>query len=252
MKHNVIAADREWISRCEDFEQSVLRYKSVRFSRFVTPHDLAVFSAQFRPSPFVSTLCYGGTEDAERVMIGFFPDYLEPDPSLFPISPVLISGVSGLTHRDILGAVLGLGIKRELIGDIFVDGDDAVVMCDSSICDYLLYQLKTVGRNKVTVSLCPADISVSLRHPFSVFRSVVASLRLDAVVSAAAHLSRGEAQELIAGEGVSVNFCVVTDPAKRLAEGDVLSLKRHGRFVLKAITGETKKGRIAIELKKYI
>ena len=252
MKQNAYSQDSEWLSRCEDFEQSVLRYKSVRFSRFVTPHDLAVFTEKFKPSPFVSTMCYGGTDDAERVMIGFFPEFIELDKALFPISPVLISGAFGLTHRDILGSVLGLGIKREMIGDIFVEGDRAVVMCDSSISDFLLYQLKTVGRNKVAASLCPEDISVSLSHPFSISRAVVASLRLDAVVSAAARLSRSEAQELILSEGVSVNFCVVTDTSKKLSEGDVLSLKRHGRFVLEAVTGETKKGRVAIELKKYI
>ena len=252
MKNNVISADREWISRCEDFEQSVLRYKSVRFSHFVTPHDLAVFTNQFKPSAFVSVMSYGGTDDAERVMVGFFPEFTEPDKLLFPISPILISGVSGLTHRDILGAVLGLGIKRDMIGDIFVEEDRAIVMCESSISDFLLYQLKTVGRKKVEVSLCPEDISVSLSHPFSVFRAVVASLRLDAVVSAAAHLSRSEAQELILAEGVNVNFCVVTDTSKKISEGDVLSLKRHGRFVLEAVTGETKKGRISVNLKKYI
>ncbi len=248
----MILADRAWLSRCEDFEQSVLRYKSVRFSRFVTPHEVAVFRSQFHPSPFVSTLCYGGAEDAERVMIGFFPDYLEPDVSHFPITPILLSNVSGLTHRDILGAVLGLGIKREMIGDIYVDGETAVLMCDGSLCDYVLSEIKTVGRNKVEVSLCPEDISVSLQHPFTITRSVIASLRLDALVGAAAHVSRSEAQSLISGECVSLNFCVVTDASKKISEGDVLSVRKHGRFVLERISGETKKGRIAIELKKYI
>ncbi len=249
---NTISADREWISRCEDFEQSVLRYKSVRFSRFVTPHDLAVFRSQVKCSPFVSTLSFGGCADCERVMIGFFPDYMEPSEDAFPITPLLIRGVSGLTHRDILGSVLGLGIKRELTGDIYVNGDEAVLMCDSSICEFLLYQLKTVGRSKVEVTECPKDIAVSLEHPFSVSRFVVASLRLDAVVGAAAHLSRNEAQALIAGEGVQVNFCIISDTSKKLKEGDVLSVRHHGRFILQEVTGETKKGRLAVLIKKYI
>lgn len=252
MKNNVISADREWISRCEDFEQSVLRYKSVRFSRFVSPHDLAVFRTQVKCSPFVSTLAFGGAADCERVMLGFFPDYLEPQESEFPITPLLISGVAGLTHRDILGAVLGLGIKRELTGDIFVDGDRAVIMCDSSIADFLMFQLKTVGKNKVEISVCPADITFSLEHPFSLSRSVIASLRLDAVVGAMAHLSRNEAQALIAGEGVNLNFAVCTDTSKKVKEGDTLSIRHHGRFVLNEVVGETKKGRLAIEVKKYI
>lgn len=249
---NTISADREWISRCEDFEQSVLRYKSVRFSRFVTPHELAVFRNHVKLSPFVNAMVYGGSADCERVMIGFFPDYMEPDEDAFPITPLSIRGVSGLTHRDILGSVLGLGIKRELTGDIYVNGDEAVIMCDSSISEFLLYQLKTVGRSKVEVAECPKDIAVSLEHPFSVSRFVVASLRLDAVVGAAAHISRSEAQTLIAGECVQVNFSITADTSKKLKEGDVLSIRHHGRFVLQEVTGETKKGRLAVQIKKYI
>jgi len=252
VKNNVISADREWVSRCEDFEQSVLRYKSVRFSRFVSPHELAVFRTHVKVSPFVSTMVFGGCEDAERVMIGFFPDYMEPQESEFPITPLLITGVEGLSHRDILGSVLGLGIKRELTGDIFVEEDRAVVMCDSSIADYLLFQLKTVGRNKVEVSVCPEDVALKLMHPFTLSRSVVASLRLDAVAGAMAHLSRGDAQSLIAGEGVNVNFALCTDTSKKLKEGDVVSIRHHGRFVLTEVMGETKKGRLAIEIKTYI
>ncbi len=248
----MITADREWISRCEDFEQSVLRYKSVRFSRFATPHELAVFRTHVKLSPFVSSMVFGGNEDCERAMIGFFPDYQEPDESLFPITPLLISGADGCTHRDILGSVLGLGIKRELIGDIFVENGRAVLMCDTSIADFLLFQLKTVGRQKVEVSLCPKDVTVSLRHPFEIVRCVVASLRLDAVAGAMAHLSRSEVQALIGADGVNVNFALCIDSSKKLKEGDVISIRHHGRFVLESVTGETKKGRLAIEIKKYI
>ena len=248
----MISADRAWISRCEDFEQSVLRYKNVRFSRFVSSHELEVFRTQVKLSPFVSALAFGGTADCERKMLGFFPDYLEPEESAFPITPLLISGVEGLTHRDILGAVLGLGIKRELTGDIFVEADRAVLMCDSSIADFLMLSFKTVGRNKVEISVCPPDATLTLQHPFALSRSVVASMRLDAVVGAMAHLSRAEAQALILGEGVNLNFAPCVDTAKKVQEGDVFSIRHHGRFVLESITGETKKGRIAIAIKKYI
>lgn len=250
--NGITAADREWLKRCEDFEQSVLRYKSVRFSRFVSPHDLAVFRTHFQPSPFIHVFAYGGARECERVQIGFFPDFMEPERYAFPISPILLSGVLGLTHRDILGAVLGLGLKREMTGDIFVDGDRAVIMCDSQVCDFLLYNLKTVGRKKVDVTLCPEDVTLSLEHAYKLFRSVVASNRLDAVLGAAANLSRSEAAACIANGDVNVNFCETRDASKRLRTGDVISVRHHGRFVLEEIYGETKKGRLAVELKKFI
>ena len=249
---NGISADRAWISRCEDFEQYVQKYKRVRFSHFVSPHELAVVHTHFHPSAFVSVLAYGGTEDAERVMIGFFPDYQEPEPMLFPIVPLLITGISGLTHRDVLGAALGLGIKREMIGDIYIDGDRAVLMAEESIADFLQFSLKTVGRKRVEVCVCPQETRVSLVHPFRVDRRVVSSLRLDALVSCVAGVSRNEAQSLISSEGVSVNFCVTQNAALKLKESDVLSVKHHGRYVLEGILGETKKGRLAIEIKTFI
>ena len=248
----IAAADDEWLSRCEDFEQSVLRYKNVRFSRFVSPRDLNVFKTRFRPSPFVSVKEFGGAEECERVMLGFFPDFCEPDISLFPISRILISGVSGMSHRDILGSVLGLGIKREMTGDIFINDDKAVIMCDESIADFLLYNLKTVGRRKVTVSVYSGDEEVSLSREFKLERKVVASLRLDAVVSAACGLSRNEAAALISSEYVNVNFAISKDTPKKLSEGDTVSVRHHGRFVLESIGGLTKKGRISIEIKKFI
>ncbi len=248
----IAAADDEWLSRCEDFEQSVLRYKNVRFSRFVSPHDLMIFKTRFKPSPFVSVKEFGGADGCERVMLGFFPDYREPLESLFPITRILISGVSGMSHRDILGSVLGLGIKREMTGDIFINDDKAVLMCDDAIADFLLYNLKTVGRRKVSVSVYREDGEISLIREFKLERKVVASLRLDAVVSAVCGLSRNDAASLISSEYVSVNFAVLADISKKLSEGDTVSVRHHGRFVLESVGGLTKKGRISIEIKKFI
>ncbi len=247
-----ISADNEWLSRCEDFEQSVLRYKSVRFSRFVTPHDLAIFKTHFKPSPFVSVKIFGGADDTERNMIGFFPDFLEGTNEDFPITPLLIENVSGMTHRDILGSVLGLGIKREMTGDIFVDENIAVLMCDDSIRDFLLFNLKTVGRKKVEVSVLDENTKISLTHAFVLERRVVSSLRLDAVVCSMTGFSRSEASNAIGAENVSVNFCVYKDTSKKLSEGDVVSVKHHGRYVLESVDGETKKGRLAIIIKKFV
>lgn len=134
-----------------------------------------------------------------------------------------------------------------MTGDIFVDGDRAVIMSDSQVRDFLLYHLKTVGRKKVEVSLCPEEVSLSLEHAFQIARCVVASARLDAVVGAAANLSRSEAQDSILGGNVSVNFVQTADTSKKLCAGDVISVRHHGRFVLENICGETKKGRLAVD-----
>lgn len=245
-------ADEDWLSRCEDFEQSVLRYKNVRFSRFVSPHDFYVFKTRFHASPFVKTMAFGGENGTERVMIGFFPSFSEPSEELFPIKKLLISGVLNMSHRDILGAVLGLGIKRELTGDIFINGDKAVLMCDESIAEFLLFNLVTVGRKKVKVSYIEDGESFDFCRDFEELKKVVSSLRLDALVAAACGVSRADAADLINKEYVSLNFFSATDTSKKVSEGDTISVRHHGRFILSEVCGETKKGRLAVVIKKFI
>lgn len=244
--------DYAWLKRCEDFEQSVRKYKSVRFSRFVSPHDLAVFRAHFHPSPFVNVSSFGGTDDCERVQIGFFPEFQEPDNDAFPICAMLVTGVLGCTHRDILGAILGLGIKREMVGDIYVQENIAVIMCDVQVREFLLFHLDKVGRKKVTVSDCPKEKAYALEHAYVLVRHIVASLRLDAVVGAIAKMSRSEASACILAGNVNLNFVETEDSSKKLCQGDTISVRHHGRFVLNEICGETKKGRTVVEIKQYV
>ena len=251
MKSNVHSEDNEWLSRCEDFEQSVLKRKSVRFSHFVSPHDYAVFISQYRLSPDVKFRAYGGSDDAERVMLGFYPDFSEIENDDFPISPLMISNLGNLNHRDVLGALLGLGIKREMIGDIYFDEGKAVVMCEDTVSDYIMYNLKSVGRQNVDVTLCDKT-SFSLVHKFEIQKIMVASLRLDAVLAAVCKMSRNDANRHILSENVNVNFCVEKNPDKKVAQGDVISVRHHGRFLVDEAVGETRKGRIILEVKKYI
>ncbi len=251
MKHNAYSQDGEWLSRCEDFEQSVQKYKSVRFSHFVSPHELAVFRTHYRLSPGVSFMAWGGSEDAERVILGFFPDFLTPDTQEFPVTPLKISNVGGLNHRDVLGSVLGLGLKREMVGDIYFDKDAAVIMCENTAKDYILYNLKTVGRKNVEVTEIDAG-NFALKHNFKMSTVIVASMRLDAVVAAVAPMSRQDASRVISQDLVNVNFTLANSSDKKLSEGDVISVRHHGRFVIESIAGETRKGRTVLEIKKYI
>ena len=252
MKQSTHSEDNEWLSRCEDFEQSVQKYKSVRFSHFVSPHEQAVFKTQYRLSPDVKCSSYGGSEDAERVILAFYPDFLELDESEFPIVALCISNIGSATHRDVLGSVLGLGIKRDMVGDIYFDSGKAYVMCERTAADYIMFNLKTVGRQKVEVTECPADAAFSLRHEFEMVSVIVSSPRLDAVLAAVCRLSRNDASKHIASENVNVNFKAESNPDKKLSEGDVVSVRHHGRFVVESALGETRKGRIILEIKKYI
>lgn len=210
--------------------------------------SLMGFNSEFR------CLIYGGYTGAERVKVGFFPDYIEEDFSLFPIRAVKISYnakfSSALSHRDFLGSVLGLGIDRNKIGDIILKDDYAVVMADKEITDYIIINLERVSHTKVKCGEIPLEEAAAGRAARE-DTVIVSSLRLDAVLSAAFKISRARAVELIASGRAFVNWKCIEAGAKSVAAGDVLTLRGTGRVKIKDIKGKTKKDRLVLNILKY-
>ena len=156
-----------------------------------------------------------------------------------------------LTHRDYLGAILGLGIERSLIGDILVRDHRAWFFCLSSVADMLAGSLSQVRRTSVTASVTTADVP-ELQPRFTPMRVNVASERLDAVIAAFAGLSRGQADKLFAAGKVFVNGRMTEDRSSRLKEGDVLSVRGTGKAVYDGIEYETRKNRYMVQLRKLV
>ena len=225
------------------------RKKSPQFSVFLDPAEQRL-AAAVKLSPFVKLLLWGGYEDAERKAAGFFPDFCEPETELFPLCALKISGAPDAGHRDYLGSIMGLGVKRASVGDIIAENGEAVIFCTEPVCELLLVSLERIGRQRVLLSRCAAeDITIAPRELDEV-GGTVASLRLDAVTALFTRLSRTKAAELIDRELVSLNWSAVKNPSKSVAEGDVLSVRGYGRAKIGRIGGETKKGRIKITLLK--
>ncbi|MBR6401384.1 MAG: RNA-binding protein [Firmicutes bacterium] len=200
----------------------------------------------------MQAVTYGGYEGAERRMIGFLPDYMEFAAEDFPITPVEICFTrfsKGLTHRDFLGSVLGIGITRDKVGDIIVEDERAVVYADSSIADYIAANLEYVGHTKVRTGLLES-YSPPVSAP-NEKKMTVASLRLDAVLGGCFNLSRTRVAELIKGEKAYINWLGESSPSKQVAEGDIITLRGSGRAVIKEINGKTKKDRILITVEIY-
>jgi RNA-binding protein YlmH len=154
-------------------------------------------------------------------------------------------------HRDYLGSLMGLGIRREFLGDIWMEEETAYLFCMSTIKDTILNELKQVGHNTVTVREISARELPDLHRQMRSERFTVMSPRLDAVVSGMFRLSRTESAERIRQGLVQHNYqeCVKTDAPVR--EGDVISLRGHGKGVVAAFEGTTRRGRMFIEVKIY-
>ncbi len=198
---------------------------------------------------------YGGYENASRVFLGISPDGVSCyDVSEFPITCVHIkaSGSPTLTHRDYLGSLMGLGIKREFVGDIVsLDNSSAVVFVRNEIGDYIINQLDKVGRYSVTVSEYRGitDKLITNTEEISI---IITSLRVDNVVSACAGVARNLSTELIEHDKVFVNYSVPAKISQSIHFGDVISIRGYGKYKIIEQVKTTKKDRLVIKVLHYI
>ncbi len=236
-------------SKTEDLSYICKKNNYPEFSKFL---DL---TQQTRIKNITSPGCryyfYGGYREAERKMVGCFPAEYACDEEYFPIKTLKISPAetSGLTHRDYLGALIGLGIKRECIGDISLTGDGAYCFCTEEIADFIIYNLKSVGRTSAKV--CETQNAEISPREYNRFSGTVASIRLDSVMAAVIGTSRAKIKELIAEGNVLVNYLPTKSESAKLKPGDVISARGFGKFIFLGASGPTKKGRLKIEADIY-
>lgn len=205
-------------------------------------------------------LFFGGYEDAERRVCAFLPDWQEEEDFLSgedcPLCAVeaQFPGGGGLTHRDILGSLMGLGLTREKLGDILLPepGRCQVVALRESV-PILTSQWESAGRYKCReLREIPLNALAPRPPQIRTVRDTVASPRLDAVLASAFSLSRSKAGAYISGGKVAVNHreCLKSD--KTVEEGDVLTCRGLGKCVVKEVPGQSRKGRTMLVLERYL
>lgn len=203
--------------------------------------------------PPTRTIFYGGYDDAERVILINLPDYafLEAEEPLTVIRATKAEGSRDLTHRDYLGSLIGLGIKREMVGDILVreDGADIIVMSD--FADFVMMNYCKAGRTNLSLTQHSIKELIVPERKTQTITDTVASLRLDSVVASAFNLSRGKASEVITRGIVFVNHMETTKPDQQVAEGDRITLRGKGKAILSEIGGKSRKDRQYIKIERY-
>ncbi len=195
---------------------------------------------------------FGGYESAQRTVLGIFPMYCEIEETLFPIVPLTFTYRKNdkLTHRDFLGSVMARQISRETVGDIIVaDGKSVMFVYKTVASD--VECMEKVGRVGVKISN-GFDAGIVPIQNFQEISGTIASLRLDCVLSLALKISREKASALIKATGAEVNHSTVNSADFQLAENDVFSVRKYGKFILDSVGNTTKKNRIHIVIKKYV
>lgn len=238
------------IARISDTIEICERTNKPKFFGFLSLEQ-TVLAQRFLENQSVSYRLFGGYEGAQRVLLGCFPDWAED--FSFPITAITFTfrKTDTLSHRDFLGSLMALGLKREAVGDILVENGRAVVFLMTEIKEYVLNQVSKIGRTGVTLS---EGYSLPLPQINKMIEvtDTIASNRLDCVVSSVSSVSRGVANELIEQGLVSVNSVVCQKPTKLIVEGDVLTVRGKGKFTICSLSGKTKKQRTVLVFKKYI
>lgn len=238
------------MARFADLIRGAERGRRAVFSEFLTPDAQARLIALARREGLETGL-FGGGEDAERAVVGIWQEGCEPDCSPIRIVRITWDGrYAAPQHRDVLGACLGLGLERETLGDIRLEGSSAYVAALPAIAGYLEQHLDSVGSASVRSSEYDGEMPAAEQGAKAVVN--VPSLRLDAVLAQTLRLARAKAQTLIRGGAVNCNWAEETRPDVELAEGDVISVRGYGRVKVHAVQGESRKGRLFIEVETFL
>lgn len=224
-----------------------------KFVGFLSPGEAsAVLSAT------INEKCanfYGGYDTAERTVFGVLPDYLEGSLEAFPIKPIKIEFNKNftLTHRDILGAFMSCGVSRSSVGDILIFEGYAIVFVLDEIANYFVNQIDKIKNVGVKLSITEnLGQEISKNEKFSEFKFTVSSPRLDAIVSGLTGQSRMASERLVLDGLVFVNSFLVSKVTKKVLDGDVITVRGFGKFIVNANGSLSKKGREIISAKKYI
>ena len=248
-------SDKLFAARLSDLTEQSRRNGCCAFSSVLDERQCAEADAWCRRN--TGELMYrlwGGFPDARRKMLAVYPDYCEEYvQEEYPFVCITFSyrREDKLTHRDFLGTFMGMMLKREVIGDIVVSEGEAQVFFTEVAARDVMSSVSKIGRVGVKVS-SDRPFELEVRQEYKSISGTVASLRLDCLVSLAAHMSRENAASLIRSEKVDVNHFTASSVSQELHEGDIISVRGSGRYVLSAVNGLSGKGRIHVELLKYI
>lgn len=232
-------------------------------SAFLSPRELH-YAAAYLERVGRRFITFGGYSDAERRRVYILPDYLEGVEDAWALSDfgldseirmlsVKGSGFVGLNHRDFMGSLLGLGLKRDVIGDIVIVGEsEAAVLCDGNIVEFLLSHWEKAGRDKIKVTETDRGSDFAPERRMASVTDTVASPRLDCVVAALCSLSREKAREAVVSALVELDYECEERPDREVRPPCVLSVRGYGRFAVDSLADKTKKGRYRLIGRKYL
>ena len=257
-------------ARIEDLCRRVERRCEPFAGDFLSPGEAALAKtvlARLRPDGI--PVFFGGYEGSERTRLLLLPSYMDdgapmdagrlldqyPEVARETVAAVKIrgSGYRKLSHRDYMGSVLALGIERSVIGDIVPEDEfSATVFCAPGMVSFLTQELTRIGNDAVKTEPFEIPQDFTVTRELQEVRDTVASSRLDCIVAALASLSREKAQLAIRAGEVDVDYLPEERVDRTVAAESVIAIRRVGKFIIRSVDEQTKKGRYRLLADKYI
>lgn len=229
-------------------------------TEFLNMYQENIIRKELERIRFRNYIFTGGYEEAESKILVLYPDKLTEDivmqniESTIKAIRILLPNeqVGKYQHKDYLGTIMQFGLVRERIGDIIVYENCAYTIVLQENAQYIkdsLITTKKFKKSKIEI----IDISeIEVKKPeFETFKITVNSLRIDNFVAEIGKLSRNEASRLIESEQVSVNCKIEARQSKLIEEGDVLIMRRYGKFIISELGDINRKGKQIVIIKKY-
>ncbi len=225
------------------------------FTGFLGMAELDVFHCMERELSYAHPVLFGGSEEAERLVIRFGDPgelgYEEAFPiTLLKIEPLMQKYADTLGHRDFLGALMNLGIERSTLGDIFIKDNNGYLFCLDSIAEFIMEELRRIRHTDVKCSRAEPDKVLEKREKVRQ-NLTVSSERADVVIASLYHLSRTQSMDFFRARKIFINGRLCENNSCSLKTGDVVTVRGKGKFFYDGADRETKKGKLSVGVLLY-
>lgn len=252
--------DRLLVSKMLDQIVLCSKRNKIQNTDFLDERQKNILEKALHRTDIENYMIFGGFDDAQRNTVIFYPEKWDKEiveknynTVMQIVEIILPNDLQGkYIHRDYLGALMKLGLKREKIGDIIVWEKGAHIIVLNEIVSFLEQNLTTLTRfQKSQINIKNIEELHECNINKEEIEIIVSSMRLDNIISELAKTSRTKAEEYISKERVFINYEVVTKDSKILKIGDKITIRGKGKFEIKEQIGNTKKGRNILKIEKY-
>ena len=233
-----------------DKANGCLKNYDVRYSDFLNPFEVENAKAILNSDTNLKYSVDGGYDESERKIVFIYPFYMEYEDINDTLRFIQIEGnfkFKSISHKDYLGSLLSLGIKREKIGNIIIHENFCQVIVSHDICDFILMNLEKVARNNVKLKEISREDIIYNPPTVKDISFTVSSIRIDCIISGLYNISRQESAKLINNEKVQINYEKITSCSKEIKSGCLISVRGKGRSQITNIGDLTKKGKIKVQ-----